>query len=421
MKDLLFLAHRLPYPPDKGDKIRSWNLLRHLAKRYRIHLGAFIDDPEDHKHAEFLKLICASAHFETLTPRIARLQSARGFFKGEALSFPYYRHSGMSAWVDSVMEQVKPSIAFAFSSQVAPYILSSGPNDMMRVVDFVDVDSDKWRQYAENKPFPSSWIYGREARLLADAERRIAQSVDASILVSEAEADLFRKRVGLCTERVIGIGNGVDTEFFAPETVGSSPYENHDGPVIAFAGVMDYWANVDAVQWFAHEIFPEVRRQIPTARFFICGARPTAAVLRLGELDGVQVTGRVDDIRGYVHFADVSVAPLRIARGIQNKVLEAMALRTPVVCTSQALEGIAAIPEAQIAVADSTADLAAEIVDLLSDRSRRRKLGDAGRALVEREYSWPAQLACLSRLLDGEVDEDRQPPRKTATLARVAA
>jgi sugar transferase (PEP-CTERM/EpsH1 system associated) len=216
MDDLIFLAHRLPYPPDKGDKIRSWNLLRHLAKTHRIHLGAFIDDPADEQHVPFLQLLCASTHFETLNPKRARLRSARGLFRGEALSFPYYRHAGMHGWVNETIKRVKPSVAFAYSSQIAPYILSGSNPEMARIIDFVDVDSDKWRQYAESKSFPLSWIYDREARLLAEAETQLAWAADASLFVSEAEASLFRQRVGLRADRVMGIGNGVDQHFFNP-------------------------------------------------------------------------------------------------------------------------------------------------------------------------------------------------------------
>jgi sugar transferase (PEP-CTERM/EpsH1 system associated) len=252
MQDLLFLAHRIPFPPDKGDKIRSWNLLRHLSKRFRIHLGAFIDTPEDLRHAPILEVLCESAHFEVLNPRAARRRSARGFFTGEPLSFPYYRHAGMQAWVDSVCERIKPAVGFAFSSQVAPYLLSGstleGASRMKLVFDFVDVDSAKWEEYAHDAGFPMDWVYRREARLLAAAEARLSQSADATLLVTEAEAALLRQRSGLDGAKIFSVGNGVDLSGFAPDAAVLNPYSGDpDQKILIFTGAMDYWANIDAV------------------------------------------------------------------------------------------------------------------------------------------------------------------------------
>lgn len=401
MQDLLFLAHRMPFPPDKGDKIRSWHLLRHLAKRYRVHLGAFIDRPEDRRHVPILQVICASTHFEVLNPRTARMRAARGFFKGEALSFPFYRHAGMRAWVAEIMQNEQPEIGFAFSSQVAPYLTQAGGSDMLRVFDFVDVDSDKWRQYAARQSFPMSWVYRREASLLAAAEARLASEADVTLFVSEPEASLFRARTGLSDERVISIGNGVDLGQFDPANPVANPYghRNPSGRMV-FTGAMDYWANADAVSWFAKEILPLVRQGRPEAEFYICGANPLPEVRALASEPGVVVTGRVEDIRGYVRYADVCVAPLQIARGIQNKILEAMASARPVVCTPQAFEGIDAEPKRDICVAAGAEDFAAQVLALLSDPVRAAQVGQAARKAVERRYAWPAQMAALDHLLD---------------------
>ena len=401
MQDLLFLAHRMPFPPDKGDKIRSWHMLRHLAKRYRVHLGAFIDAPEDQRHIPILQLLCASTHFEVLNPRIARMQSARGFFQGEALSFPYYRHAGMRRWVENTVRDVDPAVGFAFSSQVAPYLSESGGRGMQRIFDFVDVDSDKWSQYAARKSFPLSWVYEREAKLLAKAEAGLAAAADACLFVSEAEAELFRSRTGLGAGQVFSIGNGVDLEQFDQTASFANPYgSGEQAGLIVFAGAMDYWANVDAAVWFAQEVFPLIQRGNPAAQFVICGANPTSEVKALAGVPGISVTGRVDDIRGYVRYAEVSVAPLRIARGIQNKVLEAMALARPVVCTPQALEGIEAQPGHDICVAESAAAMAAQVSSLLRDREHANRVGQAARCTVERRYGWSAQMAALDVILD---------------------
>ena len=404
MQDLLFLAHRIPFPPDKGDKIRSWNLLRHLAKRFRIHLGAFIDTPEDLRHAPVLEVLCESAHFEVLNPGAARRRSAKGLLTGEPLSFPYYRHGGMQAWADSICERVKPVAGFAFSSQVAPYLLSgsirkSAPA-MKRIFDFVDVDSAKWEEYAGGAPFPMDWVYRREARLLAAAEADLVQSADATLLVTEAEAALLRRRSGLESAGIFPIGNGVDlpsdgTLAGLPDPYGGRP----DEKAIVFTGAMDYRANVDAVTWFARDVLPLVRQAHPSVRFVICGSNPAPAVRALATDPAIAVTGRVGDVRGYVRHADVSVAPLRIARGLQNKVLEAMALATPVVATPQAFNGIDAVPGRDLLIGADAAELAAATVSLLSDRALAAQVGRSARAAVGRTYAWPDQMASLDLVL----------------------
>lgn len=409
MLDLLFLAHRMPFPPDKGDKIRSWHLLRHLAKRYRVHLGAFIDRPEDRRYVPILQVLCASTHFEVLNPRTARMRAARGFFKGEALSFPFYRHAGMRAWVAETLRKEQPEIGFAFSSQVAPYLTQAGGSGMLRVFDFVDVDSDKWRQYAARQSFPMSWVYHREASLLAEAEARLASEADVTLFVSEAEAGLFRDRTGLGCERVVSIGNGVDLGQFDPANSVANPYgsQNPSGTIV-FTGAMDYWANADAVSWFAKDVLPLIRQTRPGVQFYICGANPLAEVRALAAEPGVVVTGRVEDIRGYVRYANVCVAPLLIARGIQNKILEAMASARPVVCTPQAFEGIDAEPDREICVAAGAEDFAAGVLGLLSDPARAAQVGQAARRAVEQRYAWSAQMAALDQLLEKGAGAGRQ-------------
>lgn len=397
---LLFLAHRIPYPPDKGDKIRSWNILRHLAAHYDVHLGAFIDAEEDWQHTPVLEEICASCHFVRLNPATAKLRSLKGFLTGEALNFPYYESADLAAWVDRTAAAVRPVLNFGFSGQVAPFLLRESTRQTPTVIDFVDVDSDKWAQYAAGKPFPMSWVYAREARKLAAAEAKIARRVGASLFVSEAEADLFRRRSGLGESRVFGVPNGVDLEWFDPRADLPNPYTEYgDAPILTFAGAMDYWANVDAVQWFAGEVFPHILETHPQARFVICGARPTADVQALAGQPNIIVTGRVEDIRPYVRHASISIASLRIARGIQNKVLEAMALARPVVCTPQALEGIDAAPGTDLALVDTAEGFADTVLNLLADPERAKAMGDRGRDRMVEAYGWPAQMEVLDAII----------------------
>ncbi|EWY41267.1 sugar transferase [Skermanella stibiiresistens SB22] len=399
MRDLLFLAHRIPYPPNKGDKIRSWHLLRHLAERHRVHLGCFVDDPEDRIHEPVLRALCASCHFAPINPRLAKLASLGGLLRREALTFAFYRNRGLTRWVRETHAARDIAAQFVFSSSMAPFAAAADGFQGTRIVDFIDLDSDKWRQYADAGRPPMSWIHRREARLLGAAEVAIAAEASASLFVSEAEADLFRHRRGVAAERVHGLGNGVDLEYFDPRRDYPNPWAA-GGPVLVFTGMMDYRANVDAVCWFAAEVLPAIQARHPSVRFAIVGARPDARVTRLAQQPGVIVTGRVPDVRPFVAHAAVAVAPLRIARGIQNKVLEAMAMARPVVATVQAHEGIDAEPGTDLLVAEDAAGLADHIGDLLDAPDAAQALGERGRRRLAGHYTWERRLAPLDRIMD---------------------
>jgi sugar transferase (PEP-CTERM/EpsH1 system associated) len=395
VQDLLLLIHRIPYPPNKGDKIRSWHLLKHLAGQYRVHLATFVDDPDDWQHVPHVEAQCASSHFAALHPLRARVRSLGALATNRSLSLDYYRNAGLQRWVDDTMAAHKIERVLVFSSAMAQY--AEKFPQARRVVDFCDVDSDKWRQYADQKSWPMSWLYRHEARQLLAYERQVARDCDASLFVSQPEADLFRKLAPESDAKIGFFNNGVDTDYFSPEPAHVSPYQAGER-VLVFTGAMDYWPNVDAVQWFATDIFPQLRAAFPGLRFYIVGARPSPAVEALGKLDGVAVTGTVPDVRPYIAHAKVAVAPLRIARGIQNKVLEAMAMATPVVVSPQALEGIDAEPGTELILADGAAAFVEAVSNLLSRQADA--MGRAARAKVERQYSWPSNLACIGERLE---------------------
>lgn len=397
MQSLLFLAHRVPYPPNKGDKIRSFHLLKELTKHYQVYLGAFVDDINDFKHANVLRDLCADICLVGIKSWQRKLKSLSALFTGEALSQPYYRHATMRRWVQRVLHDNSITHVLIYSSPMAQYVLNPGTNGLRRIADLVDVDSEKWREYSQRQRWPLSWVYAREARKLLAFERRIATSFDATVFVSEEEASLFRHLVPESAERITSYYNGVDVEFFSPEADYPNPYKQGE-KVIVFTGAMDYWANVDAVSWFAKNIFPQVRKQIPTACFYIVGARPTNAVHRLEETEGVYVTGAVIDIRPYLAHATAAVAPLRIARGIQNKVLEAFAMAKPVIATPAAMIGIRDAESFSDIVTDNTTGLASRAVELLRDGDKHG-LGQLGRDIVTRHYTWIHNLEPIRHLL----------------------
>ncbi|MEQ8934561.1 MAG: TIGR03087 family PEP-CTERM/XrtA system glycosyltransferase, partial [Amphiplicatus sp.] len=311
-REILFLSHRIPYPPDKGDKIRSWRLVEHLAKRFRVHLAAFVDDRADFAHEAVLAGVCESVFLAPLDPFAAKARSAAGFVTGEPLSFPYFRDARMRRHAHA-LRQRDLAAEFVFSSSMAPYV-EPAKERRPRLVDLCDADAEKWRQYAAETDGPMRAVYAREATRLAAAETAIINSVDAAFAISPAEAAVFNARPG--AERMCDwFGNGVDAEHFRPQAERAAPQPSAD---VVFTGAMDYRANIDAVRWFAGEVWPIVRSKAPQARFAVVGARPARAVKALDGRDGVFVTGRVEDVRPYIQHASAAVAPLRVARGVQN-------------------------------------------------------------------------------------------------------
>ncbi len=389
--DLLFLSQRIPYPPDKGDKIRSFHILQHLAKRFRVHLGCFFDDPADEKYIGPLSEICGSVFARYLPPLTKRMRAVRALAGTKSFSETCFHDPKMARWARKTIEDNRIADAFVFSSAMAPYLFDAGIN---KVLDIVDVDSEKWRVYGENSGWPLDWIYAREADRLLALERRAALSYDRALFVSAPEADVFLKRVPEAAGRVAAMSNGVDTGYFDPAREFSSPFAVGAAAVV-FTGTMNYRPNIEAVTWFATEIFPAVRQRAPTAEFWIVGAHPAPAVRAL-EGDGVRVTGQVADVRPYLAHAACVVAPLKIARGVQNKVLEAMAMAQVVVATPEAREGIDAEPGTEIVVGTDAAGLAdavcAALAGLYPDMGRRARL------CVQSTYGWQRNLDCLDTL-----------------------
>lgn len=392
MEGLLFLAHRIPFPPNKGDKIRSFHLLRHLSTHYAVHLGAFVDDPDDWQYQEALKPYCASIRLLPLHPRRAKLASLTGLLSGEALTLPYYRSRELARWAAALAADGTVTRGLAFSSAMAQFM----PAGLAcRVLDMVDVDSDKWAQYAPTQRWPLSWVYAREGRKLAEWEARVAQDFDATLLVSRDEAALLQQRVPAARHKIGAFENGVDAEYFSPARDYPNPYPA-DALGVVFTGAMDYWPNVDAVSWFAERIFPAVRDAVPAAQFTIVGSRPTEAVLALARQPGVIVTGSVADVRPYLAHAACAVAPLRIARGVQNKVLEAMAMARPVVATPQAAEGIRAEAGRDFHLARDEAGFAGSVVAQL----RSRASNGAARDCILAHYDWTRNVSAVDALFD---------------------
>jgi sugar transferase (PEP-CTERM/EpsH1 system associated) len=394
MANLLFLVHRMPYPPDKGDKVRSYHLLLHLAARHRVHVGTFIDDPADELHVDALRALCAGLHAVRLHPLRARAASLLGLFDDAALTLRYYRDAGLRRWVERTVREARIDTIIVFSSSMAQYAEGLG---VPTLVDFVDVDSAKWTAYADRHRWPMSWLYRREGVRLLAYERAVAQRAQRAYFATEKEAELFVSLAPECAAAVEPMNNGVDAAFFDPGVARASPFAAGEAALV-FTGAMDYWPNVDAVCWFAAAVLPRLRQRWPTLRLHIVGRNPAPAVRALAS-DAVAVTGTVPDVRPYLQHADVVVAPLRLARGIQNKVLEAMAMARPVVVASGCAQAIHAEDGVELVAADSADDYVQTIGALLSEPVRARALGAAARACVRARYSWSAHLTAVDRQL----------------------
>lgn len=409
MNELLYLAHRLPYPPNKGDKVRTFHEVKFLAQRYIVHLGTFVDDRTDWEHCDKLRELCGETCFIPLSPFWARVKSARGFVSGEALSVAFYRDRRISRWVDRLLRERPVGRVALYSSPMAQYVLHW--NSIVRVATLADVDSDKWRQYASTKRWPLSWVYARESRKLLEFERRVAHECEATVLAATHEAEFFRQLAPESATRIFDICNGVDSDYFSPEHELANPYDNDVMPIV-FTGAMDYWPNIDAVEWFAREVFPTIRKQHRSAWFYIVGMRPVARLNRLRQTEGITITGGVPDVRPYLAHAAVAVAPLRISRGIQNKVLEAMAMGLPVVISTQAAEGISARAGEEVLVADSAEAYIREVTRALAG-SVAQQVGRAARSRVVTSYSWPANLERLVHLLENGTAKNWHAPKKS--------
>jgi len=391
MGDVLFLAHRIPYPPDRGDKIRGFHILKYLSTKKRVHLVTFADDPADLKNKGGLARYTGNRSVIWRSKGQA-MSGLEALFTHRPVSLTSFDNPQIRASVDNLLARHAIDTIFVFSSQMAQYL---PPRPRQKVImDFVDMDSAKFAAYAQSSKGPMGWMLGREARMLLAHEKSIAQRADANLFVSQAEADLFIERTG--AERVHVIENGIDTELFDP--MASFKRIDTMGRMIVFTGQMDYRPNIEGVTWFVETILPHIRLAHPDARFAIVGRNPTDAVKALGKHPGVVVTGEVADVRGWVAAASVIVAPLKLARGIQNKVLEGMAMAKPVVASAAAAQGID--HAGTIKVGATVGEIAEAVEKLLADPRKAAELGKAARQQVIERYSWDARLSPLDKILN---------------------
>lgn len=399
-KRILYLCHRIPYPPNKGDKIRSFNEIKHLSKSYIIDLIALADNPGDLKYEQKLKKYCRQVKVFSLDTRTAKIKGLISLLLGKSISQGYFYTKNFQTIYNLWISKRIYHAVICFSSSMAEYVFRSKKNWVQGadnfIMDFCDLDSDKWKQYARKTSFLFRLLYKIEAKRLLNFETKINKSFDQSVFISTKEAALFRDNYPEAGNITI-IPNGVDHCYFDPEKTELS--QNFPSPMIAFYGAMDYYANIDGVIWFTQEILPRIKKDVANIKFYIVGSNPDPTVKALEKDPAIHVTGFVDDIREYYKAADICVIPLRIARGIQNKVLEALSMEKPIVTTSAALQGIHPEVHNVLKIEDNPAAFADQIVNLLKHKAKGEKQGRSARQFIFGYYDWTKNLRGMSALM----------------------
>lgn len=400
---ILMLAHRIPYPPHTGDKTRAFHIARHLARRHDLTLAFLVDERADLSGLAPLRDIVPAVEFGLLWKPWSLIKGLAGLATGGPLSLPYFSSRSLRQRLAGRMAEAPYDIVYASSTPTAQYARALG---LPVIMDFVDVDSDKWRQYAERSRPPLSWLYRTEGRRLQAAEGEIARWARLCLLATASEESLLRSFAPWAETAVIP--NGIDLDYYRPIERAAAP------AAVIFTGAMDYLPNIDAVRYFCDEILPRIRGEVPDTRFYIVGLNPSTEVQRLASIPGVTVTGTVPDVRPYYARASVCVAPLRMGRGVQNKVLQAMAMGLPVVATAVAQRGLDAKPGTHLHVEDDPAAFAARVAGLLSSPTARATMGLQGRAFVEAHHAWDASCSRLEGMLTGIARQHGEAQRTSA-------
>jgi len=394
---LLYICHRIPYPPNKGDKIRSYNFLKFLSEKYDVYLAFLIDYEEDIQYIAEVAKYAKEIAFDVNCVRRQLTSGLVALSRQTPLSVGYFHSKKLQSCIHSWVEEHKFKTVLVFSSSMAQYVLTVP--GLKKVMDFCDVDSEKWYQYARDIKPPMSWLYKTEGRLLRRYERKIGQEFDLCLFVSEAESQLFERLLPGAKRSVIR--NGIDFQYYNGKAYNFQPQDvRPKSPYIVFTGAMDYKPNVDAVCWFVENALPLIRTKIKDISFCIVGSNPNKHVKRLpGKYPGVFVTGFVNDVRPYVQKAELSVAPLRIARGVQTKILESIALGCPTVATHEAAMGIGIIGDLVNITTVDAKQFATTVLDVYKTRPQQREKIKLGLKTLSWQLTWQSELAKLEAFL----------------------
>lgn len=408
---VLFLTHRLPYPPNRGDRIRAYHTIKFLAKYADIKLGSVADEAWLPEHEAALRELCDEVSIHRLPPRGRWVRAVKSMAFGrsatEGAFFSPALAEQVSQWTASPLDG-----AVLYCSSMGQYMSYFRVRPKQVIVDLVDVDTQKWRDYVGTTRGPRQMLYRVEAERVRALELRLSKNADWMTVVSEEEANLYRSIHP--SSAVHAVSNGVDQEYFSPSALPESTYQDvrQADPQMVFVGVLDYWPNEQGLDWFVKHVLPSILARYPAAKLHIVGRRPSSKVQELAKAPGVQLVGEVDDVRPYVLAAHFAIAPLKIARGVQNKVLEALACGRPVIATHEAATGIE--HAGGILIAD-TPEQWLDAIGSLRGAGRSEGMARAARRGCEQAYSWDAKLQPFLDMLglrgrvEGEPGRSRLP------------
>lgn len=407
--NILYLCHRFPYPPNRGGKIRSFNMIRHLTEvGHRVIVCSLVRSDAEADEAQGIGAHCHAFHVGHVREpvQMARMVARLPFRTPSSMG--YFRSSELARKVRELLATQTWDLIFVHCSSVAQYV--EHVRGTPKILDFGDMDSQKWLEYANYKPFPLSLGYRLEGNKLLWAEKRMAQHFDLCTATTRAEWETLESYgTGAATD---WFPNGVDARFFSP-TDGT-----WDADTISFIGRMDYYPNQECMARFCSAVWPLLKAARPAMKLLIVGANPSPEVRALRDLPGVTVTGSVDDVRPYIRGSALMVAPLAIARGTQNKILEALAMGVPVVTSRAAAGGVDAADERDFLVADEAEDIARAVLRIVENPTERTRLANAGRERMLSHHAWP----CSMQRLDGIIERSREvfAGRNSNTIGRTA-
>jgi sugar transferase (PEP-CTERM/EpsH1 system associated) len=399
--NILYLTHRVPYPPNRGDRIRSYHTLRFLAARAKVDLACLADEPVTNECRAVLRELCDEVAIVPVGRKQRWVRAIASLASGRSATEGLFWSPELSRVVEQWSSGTRYDAVLIYCSSMGPYLAHVCQPRTNCLVDLVDVDSQKWFDYAERCFGPKRWLYRLEGRRVRQIEKDLARRSQGITVVSANEACLLQS---ICPQApVTAVCNGVDCEYFQPTSVSDPECQQRmgekGGVSCAFVGALDYRANVDGITWFCREVWSQVCQQVPTAKLTLVGHRPTISVRQLARHPNIEIVADAPDVRPYLSDASVVVVPLRIARGIQNKVLEALAAGKPVIASRQALDGLDVVDGEHVYQADSATDWMNRIRNLFQDSAERRRLGAAGREFVLRHHIWEACLQPLVELL----------------------
>jgi hypothetical protein len=392
---ILFLCHRLPYPPKRGGKIRPFNMIRHLARNHEVTVATLARSTGELAEGRELGRYCHELHVARISAYAGWGRFALHTLTGYPATFGYFYSRELARTVSRLLATKHFDAILVHCSSMGQYVASH--RGCRRILDYGDADSEKWFEYGRTATWPLSLAFRLEGHKVRHYERWLGGRFDAGSVNAPREREVLRAYVAT---PIHVIPNGVDLEYFQSGRPAGRGYSPHR---LIFTGNMSYRPNVDAVCHLVGDILPKVRRQIPDVELYIVGMDPGPAVRKLADGGRVVVTGRVDDVRPYFEEAAVAVVPLRVARGLQNKVLEAMAMRVPVVASEAAYEGITAVPDRDLLVAANANAFSEAVVRLLREPATREAYAAAGRACVEKNHNWNTLLPRLEELVTGSL------------------